>query len=119
MNPNSSTLILANGRGNGGTAAGAGTTSAVHQYPPQPTAATYTYDNYGNSSTINITSSLTNAGYGLGQYIARCSSAVINSVAGAFDYNFANAYDSGLWYSTYTNSIYNPSNGNMVVLKIW
>ena len=45
-------------------------------------------------------------------YICKCSSAVINSVAGAFDYNFANAYDSGLWYSTYANQNYNASNGS-------
>ena len=85
MNPNSSTLILANGRGNGETATGAGTTSAVHQYPSQPTAVTYTYTNSGTTSTIDITSSLTNAGYGLGTYIAWCSSAIIHCVAGAFD----------------------------------
>ena len=83
MNPDSSTLILAKGGGNGGTATDGGSTSAVRQYPPQPTAATYTYTNSGTTSTIDITSSLTNAGYGLGTYIALCSSAVINAVAGA------------------------------------
>ena len=56
MNPNSSTWILANEGDNGGVASVAGTTSAVRQYPPQPTASTYTYTNSGTTSTINITS---------------------------------------------------------------
>ena len=87
VKPDSTNLIIANGGGDGGTASGGGSTSAVRQYPPQPTSATYTYTNSGTTSTINITSSLTNAGYGLGTYNVRCSSSVINYVDGVFDYN--------------------------------
>ena len=64
-----------------------GSTTAIRQYPPLPTQAPYTaYNTIGTTTTINLGLEHSNAGYGYGIYPFKCSTSVINSVAGVFDY---------------------------------
>ena len=105
-------LYWSGGGGGGSNSGSLSITSAIRQYPPQPIASSYTFNNSGTISTLVVSTAETNAGYGLGTYIAKCSTAVINYVGGVFDYNLTSLYNTGLWYPQYTSNIYDATNGN-------